>query len=86
MVKIIKFKAKWCGPCTTLAPIFDQVISELSGVDYQEVDVDQEPMMAINHKVKSLPTIIVLKDDVEVERIVGVKSKVEYVQLISKHL
>lgn len=86
MVKVIKFKAKWCGPCTTLAPLFDQVVSELQGIDYEEVDVDVSPMTAINYKVKSLPTVIVEKDGSEAERIVGVKSKPEYIQLISKHL
>lgn len=86
MVKVLKFKAGWCGPCTTLAPTINEVVSEINGIMYQEVDVDKEPMLAIQHKIKSLPTIIIEKDGKEVSRIIGVQSKNHYITTIKSHL
>ena len=71
MLKVTKFSAAWCGPCKVLAPIFDQVKSEVSDVSFQEVDVDAESALAIQYKVRGVPTIVIEKDGQEVKRIVG---------------
>ena len=71
MIKVIKFSAAWCGPCKVLAPIFNQVKSEASGISFQEVDVDAESSLAIQYKVRGVPTIVIEKDGQEVKRIVG---------------
>ena len=61
MLKVLKFSASWCGPCKQLAPIFDQVKSEVSGVSFQDVDVDAESALAIKYNVRGVPTIIIEK-------------------------
>jgi thioredoxin len=71
MLKVLKFSASWCGPCKVLAPIFNQVRSEVSDVAFQEVDVDAESALAIQYKVRGVPTIVIEKDGQEVKRIVG---------------
>jgi thioredoxin 1 len=71
MLKVIKFSASWCGPCKQLTPIFNQVKSEVSDVAFQEVDVDAESSLAIQYKVRGVPTIVIEKDGQEVKRIVG---------------
>ena len=71
MLKVTKFSAAWCGPCKVLAPIFNQVKSEVSDVAFQEVDVDAESSLAIQYKVRGVPTIVIEKDGQEVKRIVG---------------
>jgi thioredoxin 1 len=71
MLKVTKFSASWCGPCKVLAPIFNQVKSEVSDVTFQEVDVDAESSLAIQYKVRGVPTIVIEKDGQEVKRIVG---------------
>jgi thioredoxin 1 len=71
MLKVIKFSGEWCGPCKLLAPIFNQVKSEVSDVVFQEVDVDAESSLAIQYKVRGVPTIVIEKDGQEVKRIVG---------------
>jgi thioredoxin 1 len=86
MVKVLKFKGDWCGPCKILAPTINEVVSEVNDIMYQEVDVDKEPMLAIQHKIKSLPTVIIEKDGKEVSRITGVQPKSHYVTLIKSHL
>lgn len=86
MLNVFKFSAPWCGACSTLAPTINEVVSELNGIMYQEVDVDKEPMLAIQHKIKSLPTVIIEKDGKEVSRITGVQPKSHYVTTIKSHL
>jgi thioredoxin 1 len=86
MVKLLKFKAGWCGPCTTLAPTINEVVSEINGIMYQEVDIEQEPMLSIQYKVKSLPTVIIEKNGKEVSRITGVQPKNLYIATIKSHL
>jgi len=71
MLKVIKFSGEWCGPCKQLAPIFEQVKSTVDGVSFQDVDVDVNSALAIQYKVRGVPTIIIEKDGHEVQRIVG---------------
>lgn len=71
MIKVIKFSGEWCGPCKLLAPIFEQVKSTVDGVIFQDVDVDAESALAIQYKVRGVPTIIIEKNGQEVKRITG---------------
>ena len=75
MLKVLKFSASWCGPCKQLAPIFDQVKSEVSGVLFQDVDVDADSALAIKYNVRGVPTIIIEKNGQEVKRLVGMQQK-----------
>lgn len=75
MIKVIKFSGEWCGPCKLLAPIFEQVKSEVSGITFQNVDVDAESALAIKYNVRGVPTIIIEKDGQEVKRLVGMQQK-----------
>ncbi len=59
-VVMIKFGASWCGPCKALAPILEQVADEASFPIY-DVDVDDAMDIAVEYKIRSVPTIIVLK-------------------------
>ena len=75
MLKVLKFSASWCGPCKQLAPILDQVKSEVYGVSFQDVDVDAESALAIKYNVRGVPTIVIEKDGQEVKRLVGMQQK-----------
>lgn len=83
MLKVIKFSASWCGPCKTLAPIFNEVKSQINDVTYQEVDVDNDSSSAIKYKVRGVPTIIIEKNGQEVKRIVGMSTKSDLVSTIN---
>ena len=84
MLKVIKFSADaWCQPCKLLKPIFDQVKSEVSGVLFQEVDVDAESALAIKYNVRGVPTIIIEKDGQEVKRLVGMQQKTSLTSTIN---
>ena len=66
-----------------LAPIFNQVKSEVSDVAFQEVDVDAESALAIQYKVRGVPTIVIEKDGQEVKRIVGMATKDSLISTIN---
>lgn len=83
MTKVIKFYGEWCQPCKVLAPIFNQVKSEINDVSYQDVDIDKNPDLAIHYKVRGVPTIVIEKDGKEVKRIVGVSNKESLISLIN---
>lgn len=86
MINVIRFTAAWCGPCKTLAPIMDEVKSEVSSeipnIQFTVVDVDQNRSMATQYNVRSVPTVVVENKGVVVQQLIGLKSKNEYFQAI----
>ena len=70
--------APWCGPCRMIAPIVEQLAGELAGrVKVGKLNTDENPMTASRFNVRSIPTLLVLKDGQEVDRIVGALPKQE---------
>jgi len=74
MKKILKFKATWCAPCRHLTQILSTVSTD---VEIEEVDIDQNPTLTTTYKIRGVPTMVMLQDDVEVKRFTGTKSKEE---------
>ena len=86
MIELKKFHAVWCGPCRVLNPVFDQLKNQNTNISFTHIDIDEEPQEASDSNVRSVPTIIVEKDGVEVDRFVGVQSFDTYQNSINKHL
>ncbi len=82
MLKVLDFSAEWCGPCKLLGPIIDELALEYTDVDIQKIDVDANKDLAVEYKVRSIPTIIFVKDDEVLHRHVGMASKLQIVELI----
>jgi thioredoxin 1 len=86
MIKLLDFWAEWCGPCKFMEPIMDELENELAGkVHIEKINVDENQETTVRHQVLSIPTYIVLKDDKEVERIIGATSKENLLKAITKH-
>lgn len=84
-VVMVDFWAEWCGPCKMAGPVIDALAEEYSGkVVVGKVDVDAEPDLAGKFGVMSIPTVVLLKDGIEVGRQVGFAGKAGYVQLLQK--
>lgn len=75
MKKVYKFSATWCGPCKMLAKTLSTIESPLP---IEEVDIDANPTLTQQFKVRGVPTLVIVEDDVEVKRKVGVLSATEF--------
>jgi thioredoxin 2 len=70
--------APWCGPCRMIAPVIEQLAGELAGrVKVAKLNTDENPMTASRFSVRSIPTILVIKDGREIDRLVGALPKQE---------
>ena len=83
MVTLKKFSAVWCGPCRALAPVINEVKTQFSNVKFEEYDVDTHYDEATKYSIRSVPTIIIEKNGVEVDRFTGVSSKMKYVNVLN---
>ena len=64
------FSAKWCGPCRAFRPIIEEITGEES-IIVEFIDVDQEQNKAIKYGVRSVPTVVIEENGIEVDRFVG---------------
>lgn len=70
--------AEWCGPCHMLAPIVEQLSVELAGsLRVAKLNIDENPGTAARFGVRSIPTLLVLRNGSEIDRLVGVQPKQE---------
>jgi len=75
-VVLVDFWAAWCGPCRMMAPVLNEIAGELKGSSYVgKVNVEQYQSLAQKFKIRGIPTMVLFKNGVEVNRFVGVKSK-----------
>lgn len=73
---VIDFWAEWCGPCKMIAPILEELSSEYTDKWlFAKLNVDENPAVATSYQVMSIPTLLVFRDGMLVQRIVGAKSK-----------
>ena len=80
---LVDFYADWCGPCKMIAPVLDELATELEGTaKIVKVNVDNCPAISAQYQVMSIPTLILFKDGQIVQQTVGFQPKASLLPLL----
>jgi thioredoxin 1 len=69
MKEVLKFYADWCGPCKMLSKTIENL--KHNEVPIREVDIDEQTDLAVQYNIRSVPTMVLLKDGAEISRVTG---------------
>ena len=84
---LVDFWATWCGPCRMIAPVIEQIAAEYAGkAIVGKVDVDEEPGLAQKYGVMSIPTLIVIKNGVVVDKAIGARGRDAVAAMLDRQL
>jgi thioredoxin len=82
---IVDFWAEWCGPCRAIAPVLDELAEASEGrVALMKVNVDESPGLAVRYGIRSIPTILFVREGTVVDRVVGAVPKAVLQQHIER--
>ena len=79
---LLDFWASWCGPCRMVSPILDEIAAERSDIKVGKVNVDEQPELAAQFGVMSIPTLAVMKGGKVVNQIVGARPKAQILAML----
>ena len=84
---LVDFWAPWCGPCRMVAPIVDEIAKEFEGrIKVMKLNTDENPNVASQYGIRSIPTLMVFKGGQKVDTVVGAVPKNTLASTISKYL
>ena len=79
---LVDFWAEWCGPCRMVSPIVDEIAGERPDITVGKVNVDEQPELAMQFGVMSIPTLLVFKDGQLSQKAVGARPKEDLLMLL----
>ena len=80
---LLDFWAPWCGPCRMVAPIVEEIAEEREDILLGKVNVDEEMELAVKFGIVSIPTLVLLKNGMEVDKIVGYRPKADIEDMLA---
>ncbi len=79
---LLDFWASWCGPCRMVAPLVEELAAEHSEFLVGKINVDEEPELAAQFQIMSIPTLVVIKNGQVVQRATGARPKSQILALV----
>ena len=82
-IVIVDFWASWCGPCSMLSPVLSEIANKYQDkVNVCKINVDEEPELAMQNNIMSIPTVFIYKDGILVNQFIGYKPQAEIEKMI----
>lgn len=86
-VAVVDFWAEWCGPCRLIGPVIDELAVDYDGkATIGKVNVDENPQISMKYGVRSIPTILFIKNGEVVDKHVGTATKATLEEKLNAHL
>ena len=79
---LLDFWASWCGPCRTVAPIIEEIAKEREDIKVVKINVDEEPELAAQFQIMSIPTLMVFKNGKVANHALGALPKHQILSLL----
>ena len=79
---LVDFWAPWCGPCRMVSPIVDEIAEENSAIKVAKINIDEQPQLAAQYGVMSIPTLIVFENGDVADKAVGARNKSFILQML----
>ena len=79
---LVDFWAPWCGPCRMVSPIVDEIAAENDAIKVAKVNIDEEPQLAAQYGVMSIPTLMVFENGDIADKAVGARNKSFILQML----
>ena len=79
---LLDFWASWCGPCRMVGPILDEIAEEREDIKVCKINVDEEPELASEYKIMSIPSLMVIQDGKIIAQSVGAKPKAQILAML----
>jgi len=84
-IAVIDCWAPWCGPCRRMGPIIEEVSNEMKGkAGVAKLNVDENNMISLRFGIRAIPTLLMFKDKVLVETLVGLRTKDDIIEYIKR--
>ncbi len=79
---LVDFWAPWCGPCRMVSPIVDEIAEENAAIKVAKINIDEQPQLASQYGVMSIPTLMVFENGDVADKAVGARNKAFILQML----
>ncbi len=83
---LVDFFATWCPPCKMLAPVLEKISEDRKDFKILKLNTDENIELSINYSIESIPTMILFKDGIEMDRMIGYTSEEEIIRTVNKYI